>query len=452
MRQVAVIDIGKTNAKLALVDVLERREIAVLTTPNRVLAGPPWPHFDTDGIWVFIKSGLAQFQRQFGIDGISVTTHGACAAFMDDSGGLAAPVLDYEHQGPADLRAQYDQLRPSFSETGSPALPMGLNLGAQLFWQLLQDPGLRERTKQIVTWPQYWGAQLTGVGASDVCSLGCHTDLWNPDKGDWSVLVDRLNLRSLMAPAQKPGTVLGSLRRPLQEELGLGMVPVLVGIHDSNASLVPYLGGQIPFSVVSTGTWVIAMAMGGRAVHLDSARDTLINVNALGHSVPSARFMGGREFELIRQTEPAQAEVADAEAVLSRDIMLLPSVVAGSGPFPDRKMEWIGGPRSAAETEVALSFYLALMTAECLKSIGADGPTYIEGPFATNPWYKKMLEASTDRPVLQSTSRTGTAVGAAMLFDLAGTAPMVTLPEEKTLPKATASLYLYAQRWRDLVI
>nr|WP_199178698.1 hypothetical protein [Acidimangrovimonas sediminis] len=80
--------------------------------------------------------------------------------------------------------------------------------------------------------------------------------------------------------------------------------PVNCGIHDSNASLLPYLKGhEAPFAVVSTGTWVIAMAIGGRMSrnigNLDEARDTLVNVNALGAPVPSARFMGGREYEAL---------------------------------------------------------------------------------------------------------------------------------------------------------
>ena len=48
-RHVAVIDIGKTNAKLALVDLETLSEIAVVTRPNEILPGPPWPHFDTEG-------------------------------------------------------------------------------------------------------------------------------------------------------------------------------------------------------------------------------------------------------------------------------------------------------------------------------------------------------------------------------------------------------------------
>ena len=60
-RHVAVIDIGKTNAKLALVNLANLSEIAVVTRPNKVLPGPPWPHFDTEGHWEFLLHSLAFF-------------------------------------------------------------------------------------------------------------------------------------------------------------------------------------------------------------------------------------------------------------------------------------------------------------------------------------------------------------------------------------------------------
>ena len=130
-RHIAVIDIGKTNAKLALVDLGARAEIAVTTRPNRVIPGPPWPHFDTEGHWQFILDGLRDLHARHGVDAISVTTHGASGVLLDAKGGLAAPVLDYEHTGPDTVRGGYDVIRPPFAETGSAALPMGLNLGAQ---------------------------------------------------------------------------------------------------------------------------------------------------------------------------------------------------------------------------------------------------------------------------------------------------------------------------------
>ncbi len=448
MKHIAVIDIGKTNAKLALVDLAQRAEIAVLTRPNPAIQTGPYPHFDTDGIWDFLCAGLAEFQSRHGIDGISITTHGACAALLTADGTLATPVLDYEHRGPDDTRAAYDLLRPDFAETGSARLPMGLNLGAQLFWLFEQDASLKARTSKIVTWPQYWGFRLTGNLASDLCSIGCHTDLWNPYLATWSSLVDRLRLEDIMAPPQKPSQILGVLLPELQSRLGLLAVPVLTGIHDSNASLVPYLTEPAPFSVVSTGTWVIAMAMGGKSVPLDPSRDVLVNVNALGHAVPSARFMGGREYELISQGHAPSATQTDASRVLARSLMLLPSVVQGSGPFPRLQMHWTDSSRDDAESEVALGYYLALMTAECLESIGAQGPIRIEGPFSVNPWYCSMLNAATGRETRTSTARTGTAIGAALLF-----LPQTAEPAPQTPPPPTPSggLKAYAQKWAALV-
>ena len=189
------------------------------------------------------------------------------------------------------------------------------------------------------------------------------------------------------------------------------------GIHDSNASLLPHLVGRAkPFSVVSTGTWVIAMAIGGAAVELDPARDTLVNVNAFGDPVPSARFMGGREFATLVHEGGEEPAARAIEAVLETPILLMPSVQQGSGPFPTRNAEWIGGEPSGDARHVAASFYLAMMTATALELIGADGPTIIEGPFALNGLFVGMLAAATARPVIPAGgSATGTSIGAALL-------------------------------------
>jgi sugar (pentulose or hexulose) kinase len=447
MQTVAVIDIGKTNVKVALVDLSLGAEVAVETQPNRVIPGPPWPHFDVDGQWAFLSAALRRLAKGARVEGIVVTTHGACAALLDRDGGLAAPVLDYEHTGPDAMRAEYDAIRPPFSQTGSPVLPMGLNLGAQLHWMLTQEAGLRDRVAQVVTWPQYWGYLLTGEAASDLCSLGCHTDLWNPWQAAWSPLVDRLGLAGRMAPPRRPGEVLGLLRPEMQADLGIGAVPVLVGIHDSNASLLPHLLARAaPFSVVSTGTWVISMAIGGAAVPLDPARDTLVNVSAFGEAVPSARFMGGREFDLIRDGATVRGDVPDAERVRARGVMLLPSVVGDSGPFPGRSHHWTVSPEDAGERAVALGYYLALMTAECLGMIGAAGPSLIEGPFCANDHFLRMLASATGRPVHASAARTGTALGAAMLF---GNAARPAVEAEAILPDPV--LVPYAEAWRRAV-
>ncbi|MEO0654520.1 MAG: FGGY family carbohydrate kinase, partial [Pseudomonadota bacterium] len=241
---VAVIDMGKTNAKLALVRVADLSEVAVVTRPNTVLPGPPYPHFDVDGHWAFILDGLSRFQADFGVEAITVTTHGASGAMIAKDGSLAAPILDYEHTGPNDTASAYDAIRPAFSETGSPSLSMGLNLGAQIHWQFATDPGLRDRVAHVLTYPQFWAHKLTGVLATDVTSLGCHTDLWNPHTGQFSSLPETLGIAGQIAPPRKPGDVLGPITSDVAQRTGLPPeTPVHCGIHDSNASLLTHLVG-----------------------------------------------------------------------------------------------------------------------------------------------------------------------------------------------------------------
>lgn len=306
LQHIAVIDIGKTNAKLALVDLDTLTELAVVTRPNVVLDGPPWPHYDVDGHWAFLLDALAAFHRDHRVDAISITTHGACAALLAADGTLAAPILDYELEYPADIVVAYDAIKPDFSLTGSPRMVGGLNIGAQLYYQFSTDPTLKDRTAQIVTYPQYWGHRLTGVAATDVTSIGCHTDLWNPYEGAFSDLPATLDILDKIAPVRHPRDILGPILPHISEVTGLDRnTPVCVGIHDSNASLYPHvILRDEPVSVVSTGTWVIAMSLMGREITaippLDPDRDTLINVNARGQAVPSARFMGGANMKSSR--------------------------------------------------------------------------------------------------------------------------------------------------------
>ncbi len=451
MTHIAVIDIGKTNAKLALVDPDTLMELAVVTRPNKVLPGPPWPHFDVDGHWEFLLRALGRFHRDHGIDAISITTHGACVALLASDGSLAAPILDYEHDGPDELAAEYDAIRPPFSETGSPRLVTGLNIGAQLFWQFNRDPDLRDETHQIVTYPQYWAHRLTGITATDLTSLGCHTDLWNPHMGQASSLVDTLGIARKLAPPRVPSDILGPILPEIADQTGLPEnTPVYCGIHDSNASLLSHLQGQkAPFGVVSTGTWVIAMSIGGTPVTLDQGRDTLINVNAFGAPVPSARFMGGREYDLLTQGSEVEPDANAIRRVLNGAVMLMPSVMPDTGPFQGHTAHWIGEePATGSGTRAAaVGFYLALVTAECLDLIGQAGPVLVEGPFARNNCYLDMLATATNRPVHAMPSSTGTSEGAALLTRLE-TCTTAKQLDRQNARQPSEKLAAYANAWR----
>lgn len=451
-RYVAVIDIGKTHAKLALVDLAARAEIAVRKRQNTVAVQGDYPHFAVETLWQFLIEALAELGKSHVIDAISVTTHGATAALLDETGELALPILDYEYDGPDTLEGEYRAVRPPFSETGSPRLPAGLNLGAQLFWQQHLFPDRFARVRHIITYPQYWAYRLTGVLATEVTSLGCHTDLWNPAAGSFSSMVGALGWTELFAPVRLAGDRLGILRPELAAELGLSpQTPVFCGIHDSNASLLPHLLTRTPpFAVVSTGTWVISMAIGGSAPMLDPDRDTLINVNAFGQPVPSARFMGGREFTQATAGLADGHSEQDLAAVLAGPILLMPSLTPRSGPFPHATAQWLPAqPNGAGQQRVAIAFYLALMTATCLELTGAEGPIIVEGPFAANDLFLRMLGAATGRPLIAGTSAlTGTSIGAALLTQAQSPPQGGTAAAEMTIDPAWQA---YASAWKAAV-
>ncbi|TGT72116.1 MULTISPECIES: FGGY-family carbohydrate kinase [unclassified Mesorhizobium] len=445
---VAVIDIGKTNAKVALVDLATLSEIALRRMTNAPVRGAPYPHHDVEALWTFILDSLADLNRERRIDAISITTHGATGALVDAAGELVLPVLDYEFDGPEQLAADYDAVRPPFAETGTPRLPVGLNLGAQFFWQQRRFPAEFARATAMLMYPQYWALRLTGIAASEVTSLGCHTDLWNPWTSAYSSLVGRMGWRRLMALVRPAKDRLGPILPAIAQRTGLNpQTPVFCGLHDSNASLLPHLLADAPpFSVVSTGTWVVSMAVGGRKVDLDPARDTLVNVNALGDPVPSARFMGGREFSLLTNGQPPEWSDDDVAAVLARQTLLLPSTQQGSGPFPNRPAQWVNAETlSPGERFATISFYLALMTSTCLELIGGDGPTTVEGPFARNPLFVRMLAAATERPVIVSETSTGTSIGAALLAT--DGAPAMSRGE-RTDPPTDPAWGDYAKAWQ----
>lgn len=445
-KTIAVVDIGKTNAKVVLVDGESFREVAARTMPNGVVNAAPYPHFDTEKLWAFIVESLGALNRDRPVDAISVTTHGATAALVGDDGDLVLPVLDYEHDGPQELVEDYRAIRPRFEESGTPVLPVGLNAGLQIYWQSKRFPDAFARTRWILMYAQYWSFRLTGVAASEMTSLGCHADLWEPRNGCFSSLVESQGWAGRMPPLRKAGDVLGPIRPDIAAATGLRPdVPVHCGIHDSNASLLPYvLTREAPYAVVSTGTWVVVMAMGARPVALDEARDTLVNVNALGDPVPSSRFMGGRAFSVLGG-RPGDLPAGAIAEVLERGAMLLPSLPEESGPFPGRKARWTvrRDDLSDEAAQAVIAFHLALMTATCLDLIGAQGPVIVEGPFAANKAFLMMLKVATGRPVLAGGSATGTSIGAACLA--AGRAPepaLVSVAED--LPEGAAD---YAARW-----
>lgn len=451
-RRVAVIDVGKTNVKLVLRDIEAMADIDVRTVPNVVRRDGPYPHYDTGAIFAFILDGLADFAGGDGFDAIVTTAHGASGVVVGES-DLALPALDYEHDLSGAATDDYRRLRPDFAETFSPPMANGLNLGNQFFWMMRGFPEAFARGRHLLTYPQYWGWLLTGVAALEATSLGSHTDLWAPASGGFSSLVGKLGWGPMLPPVRSAFDVLGPLKPDFAKRIGLAegaWIPVHNGIHDSNATLLPHLlERQAPFTVLSTGTWIVSFAVGVSPDGLRPGRDVLANVDAFGRPVPSSLFMGGREFEILTGGVVAEPDEATLGSVVERRIMALPGFAPGTGPFPSRQGGWTVDPDSlsAAERTAAASLYTALGSAASIDLIAAEGPTVVEGPFSRNRVFLSALAAVTGRDVVAASGSTGTSAGAALLARPPGGARGL-FRDTVYRPEDAPALDAYVREWR----
>ena len=326
--------------------------------------------------------------------------------------------MDYEFPGVEDIEQTYVSLRPPFSESLSPKLPVGLNLGRQIAWQKARFPEEVSRAKHLLTYPQYWAWRLSGIAASEVTSLGSHTDLWAPLEGRPSSLVATLDLQNLLPPLRRAYERLGQIKADIAAAAGLREgTEVLCGVHDSNASLLPHLASRkAPFTIISTGTWTILMAVGLGVGALNPADDTLANVDVEGRPVACARFMGGREYAEIVGGAPANPDTAALVRVIVSGAMALPCFSGQGGPFAARRGEIRGAVAPADHTALA-TLYVALVTDLMLTRLGVKGGDLIvEGSLAANPAYCELLAAMRpSQEVYAASDSAGTARGAALL-------------------------------------
>lgn len=445
---VAVLDIGKTNVKLALFD--HGRLLWEKSAPNRVLPGPPYPHEDVESAWTFFLDALHEAARTHQISAIVPTAHGAAGALIGES-ELAAPVMDYEFTGVEVIEPDYARLRPSFSESLSPNLPAGLNLGRQLAYQKWRCPDLFAKARYFVGYPQYWSWRLSGVAVSEVTTLGAHTDLWSPREGQVSSLVGALDVGHLLPPLRRAFDPLGSIKPEIAAACGLAPdTPVFCGIHDSNASLLPYLlSRQTPFTVLSTGTWVILMCVGLSLEQLDPHDDTLANVDALGRPIACGRFMGGREYAVIAGGR-GNADLDAIERVIASGAMALPCFSGQGGPYATTKGV-IRGEVAVRDRAALATLYCALVSDLMLTRMGAaSGDLIVEGTFAGNLAFCQTLGAlrPTQR-VFAAEDAAGTARGAAML---AQWAPSYHIAEPAPVdPISITGLDSYRTAWTAAV-
>ena len=454
-----VFDVGKTLSKASLWSP-DGQLVSRRARPNDTVAGPGYRALDVAGIDRFLIESLAEFARAAPVADIVPVAHGAAAAVIS-GGRLSLPPMDYEQPITPEVRAALDVDRDAFAETGSPALPDGLNLSAQLQFIETLHPDALAPGCTLLTWAQYWAWRLSGVAACEVTSLGCHTDLWRPASPrppgwrsfvagpiDWRPFAGRVKNLARSVPAVATATGLSP------------KVRVHCGLHDSNAALLAARGypqfADGEFTVLSTGTWFVAMRAAAVQISpgvLPAQRDCLMNVDVAGRPVPSGRFMGGREIETLTGIDTRRIDIVPDQprllgavpAALQSGARVLPTFAAGCGPFPHARGRWTRMPADEATRRAAVGLYAALVSDVVLELVGTREQVLVEGRFgAAQVLVRALATLCPNLAVYTANSDNDVATGALRLLDPAFR-PADPLARVEPLPVDLAGL---RREWR----
>jgi L-fuculokinase len=396
----AVFDIGKTNKKLILFD--EDRQI--IDEQQHVCTDA----LDDDGFvcdhlprltqWVQDHWKELRNHPHYTVKGVNFTAYGASFVHLDAEGQPVLPLYNYLKPMPEEISKKfYDMLAQSpeelAAETCSPQMGM-LNSGMQLFWLKHAKPEQYARIHTSLHLPQYMSYLVSGEKFSDFTSVGCHTNLWDFEQGQYHDWVRREGIDEKLAPLTKDS--IASV---------VDGIMVGVGMHDSSAAVMPYLAEtDEPFVLVSTGTWSVTInPFNSQPLTPELLRrDSLSFLTPRGQPMRAARVFLGREHDYQVQRIAAHFHVKPDfyhSLVLARpydeaSASFKPACMAGTGPFPDEPAaEWdITGFRTASDAYQHLMHGLINLLLESIHLVWqGEKIIYVDGGFARNPLFMQTL-------------------------------------------------------------
>lgn len=297
-KAVAIFDVGKTNKKVFLLD--EQYNI-VQETSQKFDETIDEDGFACEDLAAVIKWVQDNFRgvlshKDFAIKAVNFSAYGASFVHLDKSQQPLTPLYNYLKPFPIILRNQFYETHGNESliakQTASPVLG-NLNSGMQLYRLKYEQPETFQQIHYSLHLPQYLSFLITSRPASDLTSVGCHTQLWHFQNQCYHPWVLKEKMDAKLAPLQSADRVFYSSHDNSNIATG-------IGLHDSSAALIPYLAlCKEPFILLSTGTWCISLNPFNSSILSDYelANDCLSYLTHEGKAVKASRLFAGYEHE-----------------------------------------------------------------------------------------------------------------------------------------------------------
>ena len=436
-----ILDIGKTNVKLSFFDSIENKIVKYFNTQQKNINKFGIKTLNSNLIVYWTLEKINLIEKKYQLDKFVCTAHGTSIALIDKNDNELLACTDYEFKFDA-LMTSYKKIAPKFSESFTPFLDVGLNIGMQIYYLSKKKPELIKKTKTILNYPQYIAWKLTNNFSSEISYIGCHTHLWNFKKNNFSSLVSKLGLKKKFPPIEKAWEVIG------QKKIGNSNLKIINGVHDSNASYLYFKNSNIKnFTLVSTGTWYIIFNQKNSLSKLNPKLDMLANIDVYGKPVPTMRFMGGREYDFLVKKFKILSSVKPQDNFNFEDYLIYPGYASG-GAFKFNKLNTRRYLSiNKGQIYYLICLYIAFELNFCLDKMNSSNTIILDGPITKNSTMMNLLSClRPDQKILKNKKEVGTSLGATNLFNIKRKNKLDTITINTTSNQKVKKIY---QTWEE---
>ena len=255
------VDLGATSGRTILGTLSEGKfEMKELTRfPNNIIEVGGHFYWDIYALYHEIIRGLKVVaQEGIKIESIGIETWGVDFVCFGKDGGVMRSPYCYRDPHTFSAMEEFFNVIPKekvYDVTGIQFL--NFNSLFQLYALKRDKSSALEAADKILFIPDALSYMLTGKMVTEY-TIASTSMLLNAKTKDWSdEILNGIGFpKELLPEVRMPGQIVGRLLESVQQETGLGPIPVaLVGSHDTASAVagIPYTGENHAF--VSSGTW-----------------------------------------------------------------------------------------------------------------------------------------------------------------------------------------------------
>lgn len=255
------VDLGATSGRTILGMVkegsIELREMSRF--PNHLIEANGHFYWDIFALYHEIINGLKLVAKEkIAISSIGIDTWGVDFVCVGKDGEILRNPYSYRDPQTAGMPEELFKRIPREDVYGMTGIQiMNFNSLYQLAAMKKNNSSVLPVTDKILFTPDALSYMLTGKMVTEY-TIASTSQLVNPVKKEFEpALLELLGLhRETFNEIVYPGTAVGTLSQSVQEQTGLGPVPVIaVAGHDTASAVAAIPAGNKNFAYLSSGTW-----------------------------------------------------------------------------------------------------------------------------------------------------------------------------------------------------